>query len=305
MSPASLLKILVVDDDVEVTDYLSATLRELEFEVNVANTGEQALSQLNEINFDLVITDLVMPGMSGFDLMTELHSRFSSIPIIVLSGHDSRDMMREAMKHGAYDFLAKPLSLEELKVTVRNALENQRSTTEKKRAEADLEKLRSFIGAIESRKSQPDPFLPKIFRGWRRDEYMAIRMLGKETAVPLGTEISWDSANESGLIIVQSGRFSVERGGYNIMLLFAGDSWGAPSIINFSMRPVKLVAETETRIVRIPLQEILAFFRQHEERLFKIFVLNVVYTVGEWLEISFDRVVKQNIYTGGSSTITR
>ncbi len=296
--------ILVVDDDADITNYLEATLRELDFEVTVANSGEEALVKIDHDQFDLIITDLVMPGMSGFQLMLELHSRQVPMPIIVLSGHDSRDMMREAMKHGAYDFLAKPLALEELKITLRNAFNNISAINEKKRAEADLEKLRSFIGAIESRKSQPDPSLPKMFRGWRREEYQAFRSIGREAVMATGDEIVWDSANTAGVVVVLSGRLSVERGGYNIMHLFSGDAWGSAALLNFSIRPVRIVAETETKIIRFPLHESLMFFRQREERLFKLLVINVVYQLGEWLDVAFDRVIKHEVFASTNPTTT-
>lgn len=301
MNEATRSRLLVVDDEPEITEYLRLTLIDLGYDVLTANTGEQALRHFEETPFDLVIVDLIMPGISGFDLMADLHNRDSSLPLIVLSGYDSRDMMREAMKHGAYDFLSKPINVEELQVTLRNALDSVANTVEKKRVQADLERLRSFIGTVETRRSIPDPMLPKLFRGWRREDFVALRNHGKETVLPRGEELSWDSPASGGLIVVMHGRLSVERGGFNVLHLYAGDSWGGSALLNFNLRPVRLIAETDTRIFRLPIHEALAFFRTREERLFKLTVINIVYQTGEWLDNSFDRLVKHEILAGKST----
>ncbi|MDK9700552.1 MAG: response regulator, partial [bacterium] len=252
--------------------------------------GKIALERFDSDPFDLVITDLAMPEMDGFELIDALQRRKAMLPIVVFTGLDTRDMMREAMKRGAYDFLAKPVLLEELDVTVRNALENYSTRLAKQRAESDLERLRSLMTEIEEKKLNDEEPLPRLLKGWKPADYAVFRGLGRELQFSEGQEYLWENPGSGGILFVVQGKMSVKRLGRDVILLSPGDSWGASSLLNVNVRSVKLIAETEVRVVRYNVSDALTFFRQHEERLFKLWVINLIFLTSEWLETAFDRI---------------
>ena len=103
-----LTRILVVDDDVEMTDLLKIILEPSTFEVFAANTGAEGVRLARELKPDVVILDLLMPGMDGWDVCKEIRS-FSQVPILVLSAINKPGMVARALDEGADDYLLKPM----------------------------------------------------------------------------------------------------------------------------------------------------------------------------------------------------
>jgi two-component system KDP operon response regulator KdpE len=119
-------RILIVDDELQVLRLLRTALSERGYDVSSAASGEQALEALSGRLPDVVILDLVMPGMSGLDVCRVVRER-SSVPIIVLSAHgEERDKVR-ALDLGADDYLMKPFGMEELLARIRVALRHSTS----------------------------------------------------------------------------------------------------------------------------------------------------------------------------------
>lgn len=100
-------KIIVIDDDTAVTDLLSALLRSHGFEVRATNSSTEGMNLIREENFDLVILDLMMPDMDGWEICKEVRS-FSQVPIIVLSALNDPSMVASVLDAGADDYLTKP-----------------------------------------------------------------------------------------------------------------------------------------------------------------------------------------------------
>jgi two-component system, OmpR family, KDP operon response regulator KdpE len=111
-------KILVVDDEPQITRVLRTSLSSNGYEVNVANNGESALRTMEVWNPDLIITDLSMPGMTGIELTENVRDR-SQIPIIVLSVRGEDKSKIEALDKGADDYVTKPFSINELLARIR------------------------------------------------------------------------------------------------------------------------------------------------------------------------------------------
>ena len=103
------IKVLVIDDDKAMTDLLTLLLRSQDFEVFSANNGEDGLQFLREKNPDLVILDLMMNGMNGWEVCSEVR-KFSRTPILVLSALDSPSKVASVLDAGADDYLVKPVS---------------------------------------------------------------------------------------------------------------------------------------------------------------------------------------------------
>jgi DNA-binding NtrC family response regulator len=116
--------ILVVDDDPSLRRVLQVQLEQEGYKVAAAASGQQTLSILQVRSFDLVITDLKMPGMSGLELLKHARSQYPQTPIIVLTAFGTVDTAVEAMKAGAYDYLTKPVHPDEMSLVVRRALEH-------------------------------------------------------------------------------------------------------------------------------------------------------------------------------------
>lgn len=119
-------KILVVDDDPSLRRVLQVQLEEEEYEVAVAGSAQETFSVLQLRPFDLLITDLKMPGMSGLDLLRHARLQYPQTIIIMLTAFGTVDTAVEAMKAGAYDYLTKPVHPDEMSVVVRRALEHVR-----------------------------------------------------------------------------------------------------------------------------------------------------------------------------------
>lgn len=117
--------ILVVDDEKDIRDGLAADFEMDGYSVKTASTGQEGLDLISKGDIDLVITDLRMPGISGEELLRHVTTETPGIPVIVLTGHGSIDAAVQAMQNGAYDFLTKPLNLDQLGMIVKRALEGR------------------------------------------------------------------------------------------------------------------------------------------------------------------------------------
>src|SRR2546427_8459413 len=121
------MRILIVDDEEVLRDVLEAVLRREDFDVVMAATGEHALAILDEDdNIDLVILDIMLPGISGIDTLRALRIANPSLPVIVITAYSSIDGAIEAMKHGAFHYIPKPFKNEEVILTVNKALAQRR-----------------------------------------------------------------------------------------------------------------------------------------------------------------------------------
>jgi len=101
-------RVLVVDDEQSLRKVLAATLQREGYEVTVCSNGEEAIAALDRDGADVVVTDLVMPRMDGLTLLRKVVARHPDVPVIVVTAHGRIDSAVEAMKAGAFDFLAKP-----------------------------------------------------------------------------------------------------------------------------------------------------------------------------------------------------
>lgn len=117
--------ILIVEDDEPVRRALASILSEEGYVVWQVGSAEEALSTLEQQKtaIDVVLCDLKLPRISGMELLEQLHEKYPSIPVIVITGHGSEEVAFEAARKGAYDYLSKPVDLNRLLVSVRNAIE--------------------------------------------------------------------------------------------------------------------------------------------------------------------------------------
>lgn len=117
--------VLLVDDEVEFTSALAERLSFRGIRAQTAGDGEEALAMIERDPPQVVLLDLMMPGMSGVEVLQEIRRTHPEIKVILLTGHGSTREGMEGMRLGAFDYLMKPLSIEELMEKLRNAVEQK------------------------------------------------------------------------------------------------------------------------------------------------------------------------------------
>lgn len=138
-------KILITDDDVDLRELLTESVTNWGYQVSVARDGDEALKRLRMERFDIVITDLMMPGMDGLALLQKIKELDSEILVIIITGYATIETAVKAIESGAYDYIAKPFRLDELMIVIKNACERLRLTSQNR---VLLEELRSAYGEI-------------------------------------------------------------------------------------------------------------------------------------------------------------
>lgn len=129
-------KILVIDDETIVHESCNRILTEEGYVVKSAFTGQEGFKKIEEESYDLVITDLKMPGISGMEALKKIKEDNSDIGIIMITGYSTAETAVEAMKLGAFDYLPKPFTPDELISVVNKALEKKRVLLETKHLES-------------------------------------------------------------------------------------------------------------------------------------------------------------------------
>ncbi len=151
-------KILVVDDNKNNRITLSMLLRKAGYNVDEAENGRIALFKINQISYDLIITDLKMNDIDGIAVLNHVKDKFSSTEVIVLTAYASVDSAVKAMRMGAYDYIAKGNSKEETLITVEKALEKTKLINEVKSLKKIVQGKHSFENIIGNH-----PKIQKIF----------------------------------------------------------------------------------------------------------------------------------------------
>lgn len=113
--------VLLVDDEVEFLETLEKRLRRRNMEVTVATSGEQALEVLGERSPDVVVLDVKMPGMDGIETLKEIKRRAPLVEVVMLTGHANVEVAIQGMEMGAFDYLMKPVDIDELVYKLQDA----------------------------------------------------------------------------------------------------------------------------------------------------------------------------------------
>src|SRR3990172_2860369 len=116
-------RILIVDDDASFRRVVEFTLQEEGYETAALGDAEEALQAFLEAEFSLVVTDMLMPRLTGLDLLTRMHAVAPEVPVVVVTAHAELENAVQAMREGAFDYLQKPVNRDELKIVVRRALD--------------------------------------------------------------------------------------------------------------------------------------------------------------------------------------
>ncbi|HEX6729141.1 MAG TPA: EAL domain-containing protein [Pyrinomonadaceae bacterium] len=133
-------RILIIDDDEQFRGLLTAALCDV-YECHAAASAEEALKELGRKTFDLILSDIDMSGMSGLELVPHVHSVSPDTVVVMISGHNEIESAIQAMRAGAFDYIAKPLDLRHVEAAIERALGHSRLLKDKRRYKEQLETL--------------------------------------------------------------------------------------------------------------------------------------------------------------------
>ena len=152
-------RVLVVDDEENLRLVLKTLLRKHGYEVEVADSGEDALSKVDAFGPDVILTDVRMPKMGGLDLLATLKAKQVAATVIVMSAYGNMDLALEAMKAGAYDYVSKPFKPDEVVLALRKAEERELLRRENRALKAQIQQAAQFESMLA--KSAP---MVEVFR---------------------------------------------------------------------------------------------------------------------------------------------
>jgi two-component system nitrogen regulation response regulator NtrX len=156
-------KILVIDDERAIRNTLKEVLEYEKHEVDLAEDGIIGLEMFSANSYDVVLCDIKMAKMDGLEVLSKISETSSDVPVVMISGHGNIDTAVEAIKKGAYDFLEKPLDLNRLLITIRNAMDKSTLITQTQVLKNKVSKMYEIVGAsepIEMVKSMIDRIAP-------------------------------------------------------------------------------------------------------------------------------------------------
>jgi DNA-binding NtrC family response regulator len=128
------IRVLIVDDEKEFVDLVSERLTMRDYDVTACYSGEEALETVKGYNFDIVILDVLMPGIDGIETLREIKRIKPLTEVILLTGHAAVDTAIEGMKLGAYDYLTKPCEISDLVTKLNKAHDRKAEHEERIRA---------------------------------------------------------------------------------------------------------------------------------------------------------------------------
>ncbi|MDR2562722.1 MAG: sigma-54 dependent transcriptional regulator [Prevotellaceae bacterium] len=144
------MKILVIDDERSIRNTLKEILEYEESEVTLSENGRDALVAFKNETFDLVFCDIKMKGIDGVETLEKMQEINPEVPVVMISGHANIDTAVECIKKGAYDFIEKPLDLNRILITLRNATDKSALVKETKKLQKKVSKTYDIIGESES-----------------------------------------------------------------------------------------------------------------------------------------------------------
>jgi DNA-binding NtrC family response regulator len=138
--------ILIIDDEKAIRKTLTEILSYEGYKIEEAGDGEEGLRRFREKTFDVVLCDIKMPKIDGIEFLDKVRELNPDVPVIMISGHGTIETAVEAVKKGAYDYIAKPPDLNRLLITIRNAMDKNNLVAETKVLKRKVSKVEDMIG---------------------------------------------------------------------------------------------------------------------------------------------------------------
>ncbi|MCD6287792.1 MAG: sigma-54-dependent Fis family transcriptional regulator, partial [Candidatus Hydrogenedentes bacterium] len=146
----SLIPIIIVDDEVVVRETLCASLEGLNYEVRSCADGNEALAYMEQRAAHVVITDIMMPEMNGFELLRHIHKKYPQTVVVAITGFGTVEDAVRAMKEGAFDYVTKPFTIDQVRLVVARAARHYRLQADKEQLETQLRRSEelAFVGRL-------------------------------------------------------------------------------------------------------------------------------------------------------------
>ncbi|MFH1000361.1 MAG: response regulator, partial [Bacteroidota bacterium] len=142
-------KILVIDDERSIRNAIKEILEFEKYEVSLAADGNEGIALIEQSEFDVILCDVKMPGKDGMEVLEEA-MKLTDTPFIVISGHGTIELAVKAIKNGAFDYIPKPLDLNRLLITLRNAIDKSRLVIEARKLRKKVSNKYKMIGESEA-----------------------------------------------------------------------------------------------------------------------------------------------------------
>ncbi len=143
-------RILVIDDERSIRNTLKEVLEYEKHEVDLAEDGPAGLEMFSANSYDIILCDIKMAKMDGIEVLAKIIEISTDIPVVMISGHGNIDTAVEAIKKGAYDFLEKPLDLNRLLITIRNAMDKSSLISQTQVLKTKVSKMYEIVGESEA-----------------------------------------------------------------------------------------------------------------------------------------------------------
>ena len=140
------LRAAIIDDDAGILDLIEQILREEGIDTKRYHQAEDFLPHLDEYDFDIIISDLMLPGISGLELLDELKSRGKDIPVVIITGYASLDSAIDAVNRGAFYYIKKPFNIEEIRFVVNRIRQRQDTMKELEALKHQVKVLQTELG---------------------------------------------------------------------------------------------------------------------------------------------------------------
>jgi len=185
------IDILIVDDDKMLCEMLEDMLtQEAKVRVVSANSGLDAIKKIRGKKFDLILTDLIMPGANGIEVLQTAKEIYEDVHVIIITGFASLETAMEAIRKGAYDYITKPFKLDEIRIVVQNACEKIRLLREN---QALVDSLKQAYQELDALKKSREELSTRVERINKRmdesQEKIAENIVGLQT-LPTGLPVS-------------------------------------------------------------------------------------------------------------------
>ncbi len=139
-------RILVIDDERSIRNTLKDILEYEKYEVDLAEDGTKGIEKIRSAEYDIVLCDIKMPGLDGIEVLERLVVLAPDTPVVMISGHGNIDTAVDSIKKGAFDYIEKPLDLNRLLITIRNAMDKSNLVTETKILKKKVNKKYQIVG---------------------------------------------------------------------------------------------------------------------------------------------------------------
>ncbi|HRS90508.1 MAG TPA: response regulator [Candidatus Marinimicrobia bacterium] len=277
--------ILVVDDDKTIRMLCKEILEEAGYKVTLAADGEEALEKMDYDDFDLYLVDMVMPKMDGLELMKKIKQKQPLAVVMILTGFSSIEGAIKAVHAGAFQYLSKPINIDELLNAVKEGIKYSQ----------DL--YGPLLKIFEPGTELVEKGEMAILSGFSEEDKQDFMILSSIYNFEPGENIRIADKMASSIILIESGEVSVWLSNTSVDYLKKWDTWNEESFVINSPTSSVLRAETAVTARFFERKKLLEFFAFKGEKLLKKFMINLINCLYIKWRKSIQRIIMLKLVT--------